>query len=534
MRRAVLAFTAALLASAPIAAQTIQTPATDRVIDQGTNHSEVMRIAQYLTDVIGARLTNSPGIRKAEDWTQAKFREWGLVNVHKEGFEFGRGWSNEKLAVRMVAPRPLQLIAAPLPWTPGTSGAVTGEVVLAPLADEAAFAQYKGKLQGKVVLLTEPKDIEDPTEAPFKRWSTEELAKRDFYDLPNGAEGRPFNPARLTFAAKRDAFLKAEGAIGYAIMSSRNGKLVHGQNSQFQVGQSGALSGIEIAAEDYRRLARLAKMGAKPTLEIDAVNRFDDSDTKAYNVLADIPGTDPKAGYVMAGAHLDSWAMGDGAADNAAGSAMVMEAARIIRASGIKTKRAIRFALWAGEEQGLLGSMAYVESHIAKRPVEAGATGMVRYMTWSRAFPITPGPDHGKLAAYFNLDNGSGKIRGIYAQGNTAVMPIFEQWFTPFHTMGATQVSARRTGSTDHVFFDAVGIPAFQFIQDPLDYGSMVHHTDVDTFDHLKADDMRQGALILAAFLINAANSDQPLPRMPMATAPTPADQFYNFPESAH
>lgn len=358
MRRSMLALTAALLASAPIAAQTIQTSPTDRVIDQGTNHSEVMRIAQYLTDVIGARLTNSPGIRKAEDWTQAKFREWGLVNVHKEGFEFGRGWWNEKLAVRMVAPRPLQLVAAPLPWTPGTSGAVTGEVVLAPLADEAAFAQFKGKLKGKVVLITEPRELEEATEAPFKRWTDDELTKRDNYDLLNGGGGnRAFNPSRLTFGAKRDAFLKEEGAIGYAIMSSRNGKLVHGQNSQFQVGQSGLLPGIEIAAEDYRRLARLAKMGAKPTLEIDAVNHFEDADTKAYNVLADIPGTDPKAGYVMAGAHLDSWAMGDGAADNGAGSAMVMEAARIIKASGIKTKRAIRFALWAGEEQGLLGSM---------------------------------------------------------------------------------------------------------------------------------------------------------------------------------
>lgn len=533
MRRAVLAITAVLLASAPIAAQTIQTSATDRIIDQGTNHSEVMRIAQYLTDVIGARLTNSPGIRKAEDWTQAKFREWGLVNVHKEGFEFGRGWWNEKLAVRMVAPRPLQLVAAPLPWTPGTNGTISGEVVVAPLADEAAFAQYKGKLNGKIVLITEPHELEEATDAPFKRWSDDELAKRDFYDLPNGAE-RPFNPSRLTFAAKRDAFLKQEGAIGYAIMSSRDGKLVHGQNSQFQVGKSVALPGIEIAAEDYRRLARLAKMGAKPTMEIDAVNHFEDGDTKAYNILADIPGTDARAGYVMAGAHLDSWAMGDGAADNGAGSAMVMEAARIIKASGIKTRRAIRFALWAGEEQGLLGSMAYVEQHIATRPVEAGAAGMVRYMTWSRAFPITPGPDHAKLAAYFNLDNGSGKVRGIYAQGNTAVMPIFEKWFTPFHTMGATRVSARRTGSTDHVFFDAVGIPAFQFIQDPLDYGSMVHHTDVDTFDHLKADDMRQGATILAAFLVEAANSDQPLPRVPLATAPTPADQYYPFPESAH
>lgn len=535
MRRTSIAFAAALLASAPIAAQTTPPP-TDRIIDQGTNHSEVMRIAQYLSDVIGSRLTNSPGMRKAEDWTQAKFREWGLTNVHKEGFDFGRGWSNDRLTVRMVAPRPLQLVAAPLAWTSGTNGPVTGEVVLAPLSNPSAFAEWKGKLRGKIVLITEPKDSEDPVEAPFKRWSDEELAKRNFYDLPNGgASDEGGIIAYVTLLAQRSAFLKEEGAIGYAVTSSRNGKLVHGQNLLFEVGQSGTVPGIEIAAEDYRRLARLAKMGAKPTLEIDADSRFDDSDTKAYNILADIPGTDAKAGYVMAGAHLDSWAMGDGAADNGAGSAMVMEAARIIKASGIRTKRTIRFALWAGEEQGLLGSMSYVENHIARRPVDPKATGIVRYVTWPQAFPITPGPDHAKLAAYFNLDNGSGKIRGIYAQGNTAAMPIFEQWFAPFRAMGATSVSARRTDSTDHVFFDAVGIPAFQFIQDPLDYGSMVHHTDVDTFDHLKADDLRQGAIILAAFLVNAANSDQPLPRAPLATAPTPADRFYPFPsEAAH
>ncbi|MHA6719624.1 M20/M25/M40 family metallo-hydrolase [Sphingomonas sp. RS6] len=536
MRRTSFLLAGALLAAAPVLAQTAETGTVDRIIDQGTNHSEVMRIAQYLTDVIGARLTNSPGMRKAEDWTQAKFREWGLSNVHKEGFDFGRGWSNERLSVRMIAPRPLQLVAAPLAWTPGTNGAISGEVVLAPMTDAASLAQYKGKLAGKIVLISEPKPIEDPTEPPFKRWTDEDLAKNSYFDLPNGGGDRGFNPARFAFAAQRDAFLKAEGALGYATMSSRNGKLVHGQNSQFQVGQTPALPAIEIAAEDYRRLARLATMGAKPVLEIDAVNRFDDSDTKAYNVLADIPGTDPKAGYVMAGAHLDSWAMGDGAADNAAGSAMVMEAARIIRESGIRTKRTIRFALWAGEEQGLLGSMSYVENHVASRPVDPSATGIVRYLSWNRAFPIKPGADHAKLAAYFNLDNGSGRIRGIYAQGNTAAMPIFEKWFAPFHAMGATTVSARRTGSTDHVFFDAVGIPAFQFIQDPLDYGSMVHHTDVDTFDHLRADDMREGAIILATFLINAANADQPLPRTPVPTAPTPADAFYAFPggEAAH
>lgn len=534
MRRLPIAIAAAFAAAAavPLAAQGPTPAPTDRIIDEGTNRSEVMRVAQYLTDVIGARLTNSPGMRKAEEWTQAKFREWGLANVHKEGFEFGRGWSSQGASARMVAPRPLQLAAAPLAWTPGTDGPVTGEVVLAPLTDEASLAQYKGKLQGKIVLIAEPAEMTDATDPDFKRWTADELAKFDAYPLANGAEPnrRPNYSARFAFAAKRDAFLKAEGAVAYATMSGRNGKLLHGQNSQFQVGATPPLPGFEIAAEDYRRLARLAKMGAAPRVELSSANSYDDSDTKAYNIIADIPGTDAKAGYVMAGAHMDSWAMGDGAADNAAGVAMVMEAARIIKASGIRTRRTIRFALWAGEEQGLLGSMAYVENHVAKRPVDPALTGVARYMGWSRAFPITPGPDHAKLAAYFNLDNGSGKVRGINTQGNTAVVPIFRDWLAPFNTMGATQIATRRVGSTDHVFFDAVGVPAFQFIQDPLDYGSTVHHTNVDTFDHLRADDMRQGAIILAAFLVNAANADQPLPRVPLPAEPKPADDFYPAP----
>ncbi len=533
MRRLPIAIAALLCAAAavPLAAQGPSPATTDRIIDEGTNHSQVMRIAQYLTDVIGGRLTNSPAMRRAEDWTQARFREWGLVNVHKEGFEFGRGWSSQGASVRMVAPRPLQLTAAPLAWTPGTTAPVTGEVVLAPLADEAAFAQYKGKLAGRIVLISEPAEMTDATDPAFRRWGDADLDRFDTYELPNGGRDsrRPSSASRLAFAAKRDAFLKAEGAIAYATMSSRNGKLIHGQNSQFQVGATPPLPGFEIAAEDYRRLARLTKMGAAPRLELSAANVFDDSDTKAYNIVADIPGSDPKAGYVMAGAHMDSWAMGDGAADNGAGVAMVMEAARIIKASGIKTRRTIRFALWAGEEQGLLGSMAYVENHVASRPVDPALTGTARYLGWRDAFPITPGPDHAKLAAYFNLDNGSGKVRGIYTQGNTAVVPIFRDWFAPFNSMGATRVATGRTGSTDHVFFDAVGIPAFQFIQDPLDYGSTVHHTNVDTFDHLRADDMRQGAIILAAFLVNAANGDA-LPRMPMATQPKPADGSYAYP----
>jgi carboxypeptidase Q len=525
--RTATALAALLLATAPAAAQ-VAPAQIDNIVDEGSNRSEVMRIAQYLTDVIGPRLTNSPGMRRAEEWTLAKFREWGLANVHREGWEFGRGWESDGAIVRMLAPRPLQLTAAPLAWTPGTNGPVSGPVVLAPLTDLASAVQYRGKLKGAIVLISEPTDPEDAVDPPFKRWVDADYAKFGNYTLQNGAPAaRSPAAGRANLAAARDAFLKAEGALAYVTMSNRNNKLVHGQNAGFQVGATPTVPGFELAAEDYRRLARLIKMGAAPTLQVESANRYDDRDTKGYNILADLPGTDPKAGYVMAGAHIDSWATGDGATDNAAGVAMVMEAARIIKASGIKTKRTIRFALWSGEEQGLFGSMNYVETHLATRPVDPALTGMARYLGWNRAFPITRGADHGKLSAYFNLDNGSGKIRGINTQGNLAVVPIFREWFKPFESMGASTILTRRTGSTDHFFFDAVGIPAFQFIQDPLEYGSTTHHTNVDTFDHLRADDMRQGAIILAAMLINTANADEMLPRAPMPAAPKPADGFY-------
>jgi Zn-dependent M28 family amino/carboxypeptidase len=253
--------------------------------------------------------------------------------------------------------------------------------------------------------------------------------------------------------------------------------------------------------------------------------RFDDSDPNAYDIIADIPGSAKDGSYVMAGAHLDSWVAGDGAADNGAGSAMIMEAARILSRIGVKPKRTIRFALWAGEEQGLLGSLAYVENHFATRGGDASATGLARYMGWGNRWPINTKPEWSKMAAYFNIDNGSGKLRGIYAENNPAVVPIFKEWLAPFNSMGASSVVIRKTGGTDHVFMQAVGLPGFQFIQDPLDYGSRIHHSSLDTFDHLKGDDMRQAAVILAAFLWNAANGDA-LPRPPLPTQPVKTDPF--------
>ncbi|WP_188055989.1 M20/M25/M40 family metallo-hydrolase [Sphingosinithalassobacter sp. CS137] len=522
---------AALVAPLSATAQQVDRSQTARILAEGTSQSEVMRIAQYLTDVIGPRLTNSPGMRTAEDWTAAKFREWGLSNVHKEGFEFGRGWWAERYNGRMITPRIDELSVVPVTWTPGTGTPVTGEAVYAPIDSAGDFDAWRGKLAGKIVLLSEPEERPDPTEPAFRRWTDEQLAEFNSYAIPNYSPNR--GSARVgarSFAAQRDAFLKEEGALAVVTMSYRDGNLLHGSGYTFGTGETPSMPTFEMGAEDYRRTVRLIRMGAAPQLELNSVVHFDDSDTQAYNVIADIPGTDRNAGYVMAGAHLDSWAAGDGAADNAAGSAMVMEAARIIRSLGIRPKRTIRFALWNGEEQGLLGSMDYVERHIASRPVDPSLTGIARYMGWRNAWPLAKQADYDRLVAYFNLDNGSGRIRGINAQGNPAVVPIFEEWLRPFESLGATQVAMRSVGGTDHVFFDAVGIPAFQFIQDPLDYGSRLHHTNVDTFDHLKADDLRQGAVILAAFLIQAANADAPLPRVPFPREPNASDGFYPFP----
>lgn len=284
---------------------------------------------------------------------------------------------------------------------------------------------------------------------------------------------------------------------------------------------------MELAAEDYRRLARLALTDTPPTLELMSEVQFHDEDVNAYNILADIPGSGGTSEYVMAGAHLDSWVASDGAVDNAAGSAVVMEAARILKTLNVRPKRTIRFALWSGEEQGILGSLAYVDRHLATRAPsnDPALANLPNNRTWRSRWPIEPREGYRDLVAYFNLDNGSGKIRGINAEGNVAAVPIFQEWLAPFASMGATTVSLR-FGGTDHVYMQTVGVPGYQFIQDPLDYSSRLHHTSIDSYDHLKPEDMRQAAIILASFLLNAANRDEPLPRMPLPTEPTPTDPF--------
>lgn len=519
---------ALLLTAAPAVADSIPADQVQRIVAEGTARSQVMPIAQHLTDVIGPRMTNSPSMRKAEAWTQDRFREWGLSNIHKEGFDFGRGWWIEQSSVRMVSPRPVQLTAIPIAWTPATKGPLTAPIVVAPMSKAEHFAAWRGKLQGKIVLVSKPGEVAEADKPAFQRLSDEDLAKLDSFEEPTWSpEKQAQTMRRAGFEKALTDFLAAEGALAYVTRSRLDGKLVHGEGYQYQAGRTPAIPGVELAAEDYRRLARLAASGAAPTLEIDSDVRFDDSDPQAYNIIADIRGSDARAGYVMAGAHLDSWVAGDGAADNGAGSAMVMEAARILSAMGVRPRRTIRFALWAGEEQALLGSIAYLEQHLASRPKPAGPQSADEiYYSYATRFPITPLPGYKELAAYFNLDNGAGKIRGIYAENNLAAVPIFREWLAPFAPMGASTVAIQKTVGTDHQFMQAAGLPGFQFIQDPLDYETRVHHTQLDTFDHLKGEDMRQGAIILAAFLLNAANAEQPLPRLPLPTQPAVTDPF--------
>ncbi len=506
-------------------------PADDRaiaaILDEGLNRSQVMVSASQLMDGIGPRLTNSDNFYRAEDWAKAKFRSWNLANVHSESFPFGLGWNLTGYSATMIEPRRVAMTAIPVAWSPPTEGTLRAPVVVAPMTKIENFAAWRGKLAGKIVLVSLPGTTSEPTSSFFKRYDDSDLAKFENYDLPQFDPSAAARSLRgRTFAGQLAAFLKAEGALAMVKPSYRDGMLVHGEGYAFQPGQTLALPAFELAAEDYRRVVRLAQSGPAPVLELASAATYNTQRLTSDNIIAEIPGSDPKAGYVMAGAHFDSWIAGDGATDNGAGSMVVMEAARILSRLGVKPRRTIRFALWSGEEQGLLGSMAYINQHLATRAVDPALTGYDAYAAWRNAFPITPQPGYGQLKAYFNMDNGSGKFRGIYAEGNVGAAGLLGEWLSPFKSLGAGRVVTAKTGGTDHVFFQSIGLPAYQFIQDPLDYGSRVHHSNLDTLDHARADDLRQASVVMAGMLLQAANSDRELPRQPLQTQPDPTDPF--------
>jgi hypothetical protein len=407
---------------------------------------------------------------------------------------------------------------------------VRGPAVRVELEDEENFERLRGTLRGKILLLDPERDATPPDGSDFRRYTAEELENLVEFevsgDRPRGDYRRRAVERRRFGRALRE-FLAAEGVLATVEVSTWGAGILRvGGGGSREPGEETGPPSLVMAAEHYGWILRLLERGREVELEIDVATRFHDDDLEGYNTLAELPGTDGSGEVVMAGAHLDSWHAATGANDDAAGCAVVMEAARILQALGVRPRRTIRVALWSGEEQGLLGSRGYVERHFATRPdpEDAEARALPRHLrppTW----PLQLLPEHAKLSAYFNLDHGSGRIRGIYTQGNVAVGPIFERWLEPFADLGADTVTHRDTGSTDHVSFDDVGLPGFQFIQDWLDYRTRTHHSNLDHFDHAVADDLEQAAVVLASFLYHAAMRAEPLPRDPLPQAPVGASE---------
>jgi hypothetical protein len=497
-----------ITALAPAAApgdEPVDLQAVYRIKDEGLQRSQVMTVLSWLTDVHGPRLTNSPNIRAAAAWATRTLEEWGLANVRLETWgPFGPGWSNQRFIAHAVAPQTFPLIGYPKAWTPGTDGVVRGEAVMARIEREEDFAALRGRLKGKFALTAAARELPALFDAPGRRFTEPDLENLARQPDPVPGANRPAGPTPdPEFARKRLQFFLAEGVAATIEPGRGDGGTVFVGDGRLRAARDMPIPAqVVLAAEHYGRLARLLDKKLPVVLEIDIQNQFDRTSLDAFNVLADVPGTDLSDELVIIGAHFDSWHTGTGATDNAAGSAVMMEAMRILRTVGLPMRRTVRLALWTGEEQGLLGSRAYVAEHYADRAT------------------MTLKPGHAKVAAYFNVDNGTGAIRGVYLQRNEAARPIFAAWMDPFRNMGMTTLAIRTTGATDHVAFDEVGLPGFQFIQDPVEYSTRTHHSNMDVYERGQPADLMQNAVIVASFAYHAANRTDLFPRKPL---PRPA-----------
>ena len=488
--------------------------------------SKVMDIMYNLTDRYGPRLTNSPQFRAAGDWAVGEMKEWGLANVHLEKWATPKenpipSWQVVSYNGAMVEPTYMSIIGVPVAWTGGTNGPLTADAVLATVQSPADMEKWHGKLAGKIVLTVAPPELEFPTTPLARRYTPEELTEMATELIPNtagggrGGRGGPggrfggamanMTPEQMReFQQKMRSFWKDEKA---ALTLTANAR-----------GQSGTLFGggaaqrmdtsntpqVSITAEHYNRIARLLEHNVPVKLMFDIKTEFDTSKTDSFNVIGEIPGTTKANEVVMVGGHFDSWHYGTGATDNGAGSAAAMEAIRILKKLNLKMDRTVRVALWGGEEEGLLGSRAYVKEHFADPET------------------MKPTAEHANLAGYFNIDNGTGRIRGIYLQGNEMMRPIFESWFAAVKDITPGAITIRNTGGTDHLSYAAVGLPGFQFIQDPMDYDTRTHHSNMDVYDRIQPADMKQMAIIEAFFVYNAATRPDKLPRLDLP-APQPA-----------
>ena len=512
----------------------------NRIRDEGMNRSQVMQTLSYLTDVIGGRLTNSPAMKRANEWTRDRMAKWGMQNAKLEAWgPFGRGWELKDFRAEVVAPTVYPVIAFPKAWSTSTKGAVTGDVVFLDAKDQAGLDAYKGKLNGKIVLVSPIREVKAEEKSMFSRVSDDELKKMAELTAQPTQQPRPqmtdeqrkAQMDAFAFTIKRWNFILQEGAAVAVDSSSRgSGGTIFVQSATVaqdlpadmtnfnfrnlaqaykKESESKIVPQMTMATEDYNRLARTIQMGVTPRMTVDIKTQYYDEDQMGYNTVAEIPGTDPKLKdeVVMLGGHMDSWHASTGATDNAAGVSVAMEAARIIQSLGLKPRRTIRVALWSGEEQGLNGSREYVKQHFGEMKPAA---------TQGQPGELVKGADYEKLSAYYNLDNGTGKIRGVYLQGNSTVAPLFKSWLAPFADMGANTLTISNTGGTDHLSFDRIGLPGFQFIQDEIEYDTRTHHSNQDNYDRIQSADMKQASIIMAAFVYQTAMMDEKIPRKEM------------------
>lgn len=539
------------------AAQTPQTPARDpndpieKIKDEGMNRSQVMQTLSYLSDVIGPRLTASPNMKRSNEWTRDQLTKWGLQNAHLEPWgQFGRGWSLKRFSAQVTEPQAIPLIAFPKAWSPGFDSPLTAEVVYVDARADADLEKFRGKLKGKIVLTAPVREVPAHFQAQGTRLNEKELLTLADAPEPRPGGGRgnfQGNRGAFQFANNKMRFFDQEGAALLVDPGRGDGGTIFVQSASivppvsdpnaattntrgtpvYDKSKPKVVPQMVLAIEHYNRIVRMLQAGEPVKLTVDLSVAWQEADLMGYNTIAEIPGTDLKDEVVMLGGHMDSWHSGTGATDNAAGVSVAMEAVRIIQALGLKPRRTIRIALWSGEEQGLLGSRNYVAAHFGSMQPAAttsavpsgNGAGNGMGGGGNGAAPQTPPmvlvkkPEYEKFSAYFNLDNGTGKIRGVYLQGNEGVRSLFRQWLMPFRDMGATTLSISNTGGTDHLAFDGVGLPGFQFIQDEIEYDTRTHHSNQDVFDRIQADDMKQAATIMAAFVYNTAMRDEKLPR---------------------
>jgi carboxypeptidase Q len=514
MKKQIL-FASLLLCTALTAIQS-QESVNDSIITilkkHGMDKSRVMETAAMITDVYGPRMTGSPMLDKATDWATKQLKDWGYQNVHLDEWgPFGRGWELKHFQMSCEGPSYWPIIAYPKAWSPSTNGLVKGEAIYLDADTEEELEQYRGKLKGKFVLIDTLRVLKEWEDPLAKRLTPEELLEmaNSAKPAPSGRRGnRNFPDSGRDFVKKMRALLYEEkplatidrsfkGDLGTVFISGASAK-----DGQARDEGASVLPQVTMSVEHYNRIFRLLAQGIPVSLSLEIQAEYTNKDGLEHNIIAEIPGTDLNDEVVMFGAHFDSWQSGTGATDNAAGSAVMLETARIlmetIKESGIKPRRTLRIALWTGEEQGLLGSRAYAKEFVGHYDDDGN---------------LQKAADYDKISAYYNLDNGTGKIRGVYQQGNEEVGQIFRAWLAPFKEMGATTLTLQNTGGTDHLSFDGVGVPGFQFIQDNMAYWSRTHHSNMDNYDHLVADDLKQAATITAAFVWHTSQRDAKLPR---------------------